>query len=455
MSTNQQSAAAPEGDSRLKRLAILVELERRFRNAETTKSLAYLLVNDTHSLAPYRQAALWQASEIGTGSLVAVSGLVDADANAPYSSWVSAVCNWAASREQNEACTLTARDIPEELAQDWQQWLPETVVWLPIVSSSGSFKGGLLLAREMHWSSGELKLLQYLGEAWLHSHEALVNVSKPLFRLSLRSKKVWLAAAALVLIVLCIPVHQTALVPAEVIALDPVLIRAPVDGVIEKIDVLPNQRISAGETILTLDATRLNNRLEVALKALEVADAEYRQVAQQGLFDSRANAELSMLKGRAEQHEAEVNYLRDMLERIEIKAPRDGIVIFDDVNDWIGRPVAVGERIMSVANPESTELELRVPVADAIALESGARVRLFLNTSPHKPLDATLHYASYQASLTPDGIMAYRLLANFEGQVNPPRIGLKGTAKVYGGRTLLIAAILRRPLTTLRQMLGI
>jgi multidrug resistance efflux pump len=446
---------AEQPDSRLRRLAVLIELERRFRRGESAQSLAYLLVNETHSLSPYRQAVLWQFSEFGKSSLVAVSGLANPDNNAPYSSWMNALCAHLDAQENTAPQELTARDLPVELGDDWAHWLPEHCVWLPLRSPLGRFRGGLILSRETPLNAAELKLLEYLGEAWLHSRDAIGRGSGAMLKLPRKPRKLWTSIAIVAALILCIPVHQTSLVPAEVVALDAVLIRAPVDGVIDKIQVQPNQQVNEGDTILTLDASRLENRLEVANKALEVADAEYRQMAQQGLFDSRANAELAMLKGRAEQHEAEVEYLQDMLERIVIKAPRAGIVIFDDVNDWIGRPVTVGERIMSVANPELTEIELRVPVADAIALEDGARVRLFLNTSPHDPLDAALHYASYQASLTPEGVMAYRLLAQFSSDQASPRIGLKGTAKVYGDRTLLIATILRRPLTTLRQVFGI
>ena len=40
-------------------IAALIELGRKAREAETARELQFLLVNDSHSLAPYRQAALW------------------------------------------------------------------------------------------------------------------------------------------------------------------------------------------------------------------------------------------------------------------------------------------------------------------------------------------------------------------------------------------------------------
>ena len=55
----------------------------------------------------------------------------------------------------------------------------------------------------------------------------------------------------------------------------------------------------------------------------------------------------------------------------------------------------------------------------------------------------------------PDGIMAYRLKAVFPGADPRIRVGLRGTAKVYGGETVLIVYLLRRPLGVMRVWLGL
>ena len=142
-----------------------------------------------------------------------------------------------------------------------------------------------------------------------------------------------------------------------------------------------------------------------------------------------------------------------MLSRVTISAPSDGVAVYTDPSEWEGRPVSIGERIMLLANPNSTEIEIQLPVADVIAMEAGARVRLFLNVDPHNPIEGTVRFANYQATLTPENTLAYRVVADFAEPVSP-RIGLKGTAKLYGDRTLLILYVLRRPLASLRQMTG-
>lgn len=53
----------------------------------------------------------------------------------------------------------------------------------------------------------------------------------------------------------------------------------------------------------------------------------------------------------------------------------------------------------------------------------------------------------------PGGQLAYRLDARFDEA--PPRIGLRGTAKLFGERAPLALYLLRRPLAGLRQSVGL
>ncbi|MNF02465.1 hypothetical protein D3C80_2016120 [compost metagenome] len=77
---------------------------------------------------------------------------------------------------------------------------------------------------------------------------------------------------------------------------------------------------------------------------------------------------------------------------------------------------------------------------------------LFLDSDPLHRHEAKLERAAYEAQATAAGQLAYRLDATFLGE--PPRIGLRGTAKLYGERAPLAYYLLRRPLAAVRQGLG-
>ncbi|WP_207458889.1 HlyD family efflux transporter periplasmic adaptor subunit [Azospirillum sp. SYSU D00513] len=442
-------AKAADGNRQLLVLTGLLQLERRARQAATAEELGFLIVNETLGLLRYRQAALWR-----DGAVAALSGVPMVDRNAPYVLWLKRLFAWARATHGGPVA-LDAAALPPDLAGGWADWLPAHALWLPL-AGAGERPAALLLARDEPWSTGEIHLLGYAADAYGHALKALTGGKR---RWRLRGPGRLLLTMTLLggaVAALATPVPQSALAPAEVIALDPTVVRAPIDGVVDRFEVQPNEAVREGQLLLVLDRTKLQNRLEVARKAYEVAEAEYRQASQQAVFDTRTNkASVAVLKGRMEQQAAEVAYVNELLARVEIRAPRAGIAIFNDVHDWIGKPVSLGERILTVADPAEAELEIRLPVADAIALDQGAEVRLFLNIDPQNVIPARLSYSGYQAEPTPEGVLAYRLKARLEGESAPPRIGLKGIAKLYGQDSPLILSILRRPLAAARQRLGL
>ena len=148
-----------------------LEIARRARRASDAAELAFIAVNDSALLAPYRQAALWFA----TGGVRALSGVVRPEGNAPYVLWLEGVCTFLA-REQAEAAPIDVGALPEALRADWAEWLPAHAVWLPLAAAASPGEaallaqgGGLLLVRETPWRPGELALLTEWAELWRHA----------------------------------------------------------------------------------------------------------------------------------------------------------------------------------------------------------------------------------------------------------------------------------------------
>jgi hypothetical protein len=163
---------------------------------------------------------------------------------------------------------------------------------------------------------------------------------------------------------------------------------------------------------------------------------------------------LSTLQGKIEERRAETEYLGSVVQRASVTAPRDGIALFDDPSEWSGRPVQTGERIMRIATLTDVEVEAWLPVGDAIPLEPGAPVSLYLSASPLDPVSARVRYVSYDAVERPDGTYAYRVRATLD-EAASHRVGLKGTAKLSAGWVPMIYWIMRRPLAAIRQTLGV
>lgn len=452
----RESAGAPE-PSNTKGFAVLLHLEALARGAETIQSLQFLAVNETRRLVPYRQGFLLIAasSRAAHCRLVAATSIAVVDRDAPFARWLERAVMAAREKFGDEAPrALSAEDMPEKLRADWREHSLPFVLWCPLRLPDKSFVGGLWLARDTPWSDNEPMLVQRLADTYAHAWLALGGRRRQARRWGLRKSIAALVALAFVASMF-VPIRLSTLAPVEVVAKDPTIVSAPIDGVIADIYLLPNTPVREGDTIFVFEDTNLRSEYEVAEKTLEVAIAEFRKASQGAFSDARSQADVALLKAQVELREAERDYAKDLLDRVLVKAPRTGLLIYTDKSDWVGKPVVLGERIMEVADPGQIELRIDLPVDDAIVLSEGAQVDVFLDVDPLTSVSANLTHASYHAEPTPDQILAYRVRADFEATEPAVRIGLQGTAKIYGEKVKLFFFLFRRVISTARQMVGL
>ncbi|MBS0371790.1 MAG: HlyD family efflux transporter periplasmic adaptor subunit [Proteobacteria bacterium] len=443
-------------------LLALLDLGHRARAAAGSEELAFLLANDTRALLPYRQAALWFAD----GGVRTLSGVTQADRNAPYVQWLEKVCRVLTEAPSAPGVRVVGPDgLPPELAAEWNEWLPAFSVWVPLPADEarGERPGGLLVAGDLPLDGQTLALLGEWADIWLHAwrakHRPATAGLAAWWRRGATPDRPWWkrrgAKIALgVLALLLLPVRLSVLAPGELVAANPAVIRAPLDGVIGQFHVRPNQLVKAGEALFGFDEGPIASRLEVARQALATAEAEYRQFAQLALSDPKSKNQLAALLGKIGEKRAEEAFLASQFERTRVLAPQDGVAIFDDPAEWVGRPVQTGERVMRIARPDDVEIEAWIPIGDAIPLDEGAEVSLYLAASPFAPVEGRLRYLTHDAIARPDGSHAYRARALVEAPAGR-RIGLKGTVKLRGGWVPFGYWMMRRPLATIRQFVAI
>jgi multidrug resistance efflux pump len=427
-------------------LAHYLMLERQARGAASVEELAYSMVNDSQALFGYRHGVL-----LITGKVRALTGISMVEPNAPFVVFIERACVRLVASER---FALPGAVAPQELDQacrdDWQALSAPYAFWLPLKDRQGEVFGGLWLARDNPWTEPEQALLAQLGDCYSHAWRAL-QPGKP-WRLRWPARTRWALAGGLALLLL-IPVRQSVLAPAEVVPRNGQVVAAPLDGVVAEFLVKPSQMVQAGQVLVRFDDTSLKAQADVAQRSLGVAEAELKANSQRAFSDSDSSARLDLLAARVEQKRSERDYARDLLARSEVRAERDGIAVFSDAQRLVGTPMRTGERLMEIADSTQAELHIELPVADAISLEPGAAVALFLDSDPLNRHSASLERSAYQAQSTAAGQLVYRLDATFVEA--PPRIGLRGTAKVFGERAPLALYLLRRPLAALRQAVGL
>ncbi|NYT61176.1 biotin/lipoyl-binding protein [Alcaligenaceae bacterium] len=441
------------------RLSEMLEtLEARARAAESLPELAFSIANESYGLLSFRQALVLRGD--ARMRLLAVSGLAKPTEDSPYLVWLRRAWAWlhpyVADKPGWFVPPMDAA-MPELIQDGWREWWTQGVYVLPLRARSGQVLGWVIFLLDTPPKEWQERALTRLAGSWGYCWELLAGVSRRTWRrrLSNWKKPLRLALLGAVLVAAFLPVRQTALAPAEVVSLDARVMAAPLDGVIKTVHVRPNQLVKVGDPLFSLDDTTLRNRYEVARESVAVADAELIAATQKAFHDPASQAELALLTGRAHERRAELAAVLAQLERVRVVAGEDGIAVFGDPDDWLGRPVSTGERIMLLANPDVPGMLIHLPVADAIGLEPGASVRFFLTVRPLRPLEGSVTETSYQAVQSPDGIASYRLRAVFqEGDAGQVRIGLRGTAKLYGEQVRLGYYLLRRPLATVREWTG-
>ncbi|NLQ17936.1 HlyD family efflux transporter periplasmic adaptor subunit [Marinomonas sp. M1K-6] len=440
-------------------IAQLLQIEQQVRCCETATELGFILVNRTRDLVPYQQAVYLSGTELESLKVTAISDIALVDRTTPFSAWleqVSAVVS--ASEQANTAHTIETKNLPAALLSDLNDFTSPYMLWLPLLipSKPNQRVGVLWLAKSQPWTEKEIGLLQHLASSYAHALQVFVQHSGwQAWRRRLFSKRISLAVLATAILLGFVPVRLTVLAPAEIIAKDALLVTSAIAGAVREVSVKPGDLVSMGQSIVVMDKTEFQGRFDVAQRELERAMAELRTTEQAGYVDRRKKAELAELESQVALKTIERNYLQTKLDQTQILADKAGMVVLDDPEKWKGRPVVVGERILSIADPTKVQLEIMLPVTDAISLNHGDEVTLFLDTDPLNPIPFLVNYSSFEPSLTPDQIIAYRIVADIQGEAMPPRIGLRGTAKLYGDEVSLAYYLFRRPVTFVRQYLGV
>ena len=448
---------------------LLLDLSRRVRHAENGLALQFILVNQTHEIAHYLIAALWIEGE----GVVMQSGVTEVEKHAPFIMWLSQLGEHL-SDTQDKATQIEPSMLSQTDVDEWESHLPPEALWLPILSNEK--KAGLLLCREEGWTDQDIKTLNEWIDIWGHAWKKMHALSLPGEMNQIgQSFKAWMTLSdgndenffsslwtnkrrrffILIFVILFIPIKLSVLAPAEIISSKPAIIRVPIEGVIDEFFVKPNQKVIEGQALLRLDLTSLKSRLQIAQQETQVASSEYRQGTLKSLSDPKSRTQLASQEGRAAEKKIETEYIKDLLEKAQIKSPTDGIAIFDDPSEWIGKPVAAGERVMIIANEYDIEIEAWVSINNAIELPQNAKVTFYLNTSPLSPIEGIVKSIGYEAVQRPDETYAYRLRADVTSKNLNQRIGLKGTAKVSGRYVPLAYWVFRKPLAAARQFLGL
>lgn len=451
LKVHQGGTAAVPKEQAAQSLAALLQFEAGLRRQGEVMELLYFLANETQAIVPCDQIFVMRAARIGSGFEVAASSSVaTVDRNAPLIQAVERILSeQLAGRDASEPFEFQPPRDAYDLEIDeypFRQWY-----WQGFQDRDGETFGGLLFVREKAFRETDKGRSARVAESASHAWLALAG-GKPVRRIRKPSRVERRALLIALGLLMLFPVRMTGMAPVEVIAARPYTLAAPINGVVSQIHVIPNAPVKEGQTLVTFDDVKLRNEVELAREAVAVASARAERANSEAFSDDARAREISIARSELELAKADLAFAQDMAKRSVLIAPRDGTAIYSDRRDWEGKAVQIGDPIMQLADPQDVVFRVDLPAREQMALKRGNDVEIFLDSQPLWAVNASLETASYQARMTPEGTLAFALTARPIGEA--PRIGSRGTAKVYGQWVPLFYSLLRRPIATFRQTLG-
>lgn len=440
----------------------LLQLEHNCRSSENIKELYYQIVNQTRTVVNYSQGVLLTTDLTGKYKVVSISDISVVDSTSPYVQWIESVVENLNKKEKSKEIFIVdnKNDLSEINFKSINEFSPPNILFVPLKNIKENIETDyiFLLSKEEFWQEKELEIFKHLSSSLSYFLFAMRKTGflDSLKKISFKNKY-FKITMILLIILMFLPVRLSVLAPLEVEAKNPYVVTSPINGVIEEVKVYPNQKVEKNELIIKFDDIDFTNNLNVAKRTLDVANAELFTASQSSFFDPKQKSQISQLESQVRLKEAEVNFSQEQLNKTKIFAKEEGIAVINNPNDWKGKPVSTGEKIFLIANPNSIELKIMLPVSDAIFLEENAIVKAFFDNDPTNSWNAKIKYISYKPELTEQNILSYKITADFEN-INEnsyiPSIGLRGTAKIYSKNVTLFFYLFRKPITSVRQWIG-
>lgn len=459
MSINiQLPPQTPTDDGKAHMAALhLLTLEAEIRRQPSRQDVLFHLVNAVQDMVPYGQAMAWRRSQgRGKFQLKMVSGIPVADRHTPLAEALQGVLaehDKAGFLKAQVAFELRAPTGTDAVRSPLADFALRHALWIPLRDHDGAVNTGALLLRDTPFSPREQTLMQRLGETYAHALRVFGRQRRLIDRLPLNKRTLGIAAA-LIIAAAFIPVRLSVMAPVEVIADQPYILTAPINGVIRNILIAPNTQVAANQALVQFEDIQPRNEMVLAQQQLAVAQAKDNRTSAAAFKDADAAHELAIAAAEHDLARVNYEYTLEVLQRTLIHTPSAGLAVYSDRRDWEGRSVQVGEEILQVADPQRIAYRIDLSTGNAIELKPGNPVGIYLESSPLGGINADLKSVSYTPKTTGGNLTSYTVVAA-PTDAERPRIGSRGTARVYGEYAPLAIQLLRRPIAAVRQYLGV
>ncbi len=451
---------------RLPKVLGLQSLTIEFMSAENLTQLIFRILNRTISLCEYRRAVLFRLSGKRV-KFIAVSGKATVDR---YSETVEKWNLLASAIDKREKPQLLSAGWAEKNGtysqEGWNFIAKHTgglaVYWLPLLPW-GRPRYGIWFERWGNgtWQQEDLNILNLVGLSAKAAFERLEPDSRwrRLREQLLTKYRLSLLFIILLTVVLCWRIPLRVVAPCEIMAKTPFVVTAPLAGVISQVVVKSGEAVSENDLLFTYDDRVVREELNIARQQMKILETGIRITKINALSSQDARAELEIMKYKLKQEKIRLRMAEYRSSKLNVKAETPGIVItIGNPDEWRGRPVEIGEKVLVITDPADISLRLWISEADNVRFDKDAPVKILLNSMPDESFLARLQYVAQSVTLSSEGIPSVMAEGDFTGlekeKLKLLRIGLKGNAIIYGEKVSVAYWLLRKPWTSLRRIIG-
>jgi RND family efflux transporter MFP subunit len=209
-------------------------------------------------------------------------------------------------------------------------------------------------------------------------------------------------------------------------------VTAPIDGYVVSAEVRPGDTVAEGALLARFDDRDLR------LQRLQVESERAQLLARQQEATAGGDRAAALVTGaQVQQSDAHLALLDEQLERTEVRAPFEGLVVSGDLSQSLGAPLQRGTVMFEIAPLDAYRVVLEVDERDVAQLAAGQPGTLVLAALPSTRLGFAVRRVTPVATAV-EGSNVFRVEADLDASDRRVRPGMEGVAKVAIERRRLI-----------------
>jgi len=444
-------------------LETLVRVSQEITSTLNLERVLQTIVNAPQAVIPYERAAI-ALEQGGKYKLCAVTGVTQVDEDAPDIAPLNAVLRWALLSGETVHVRQHGEQIDtarEETRAKFQSYFETSGMRgfyaIPLTDDTGRVGIlGLESADPDFLSPAHLEILQVLAgqatvalrNAQMYKEVPFISVLEPVLAkkrqfmaMGRRRRTLMVVAAAAVVIFLAgFPLPLRVDGDAVVAPLHSAEIQPEVEGVVSRVFVREGDRVTHDQVIAELADWE-------ARSALAQAESKYQTALLQMNRSLAANdgSEAGVERIQADYWKSEVARDRELLDKMRLRSPIDGLVATPHVENMVGRRLQYGDSFAEVVDTSRAVVDVAVEDTDSGLLRAGARASVKLNSFPMRIFRGDVIVVSPRGILQGDArvFFARVAIANSDGAI---RAGMEGRGKVRVGWYPAGYVLFRKPL---------